>query len=177
MYFAEMRPDAVRVELKSTIHRADERIGNMKTDTTIPIGRKAQAGFTLIEVAFASAIAAILLAGMFQGYNVVGQQAQFSAFNLAASASAMRQLEQIEAANWVPSYGENTLLTLGSTTTGNLCLPSANGNVATCTNVATVTQISANPPYAQIQVQCIWLFPLNGVTYTNTVAVLRAPNE
>jgi prepilin-type N-terminal cleavage/methylation domain-containing protein len=145
-------------------------------ETIKSVRMPSQAGFTMIEVTFAAAIAALVLAGMFEGYNMAGMQAQFSACNLAASTQAMKQLEQVEAAEWVPSYNENQLLTMSGTATGNLCLPSANGNLINCTNYTTVSQISANPPYAMIQVQCVWSFPTYGGTFTNTVAVLRAPN-
>ena len=149
----------------------------MKLSATVNKARKRrQAGFTMIEVTFAAAIAALVLAGMFEGYNVAVRRAQFSACNLAANTQAMRQLEQVEGAEWVPSYGETQLLGLGGTTPGNLCLPSANGNLINCTNYTTVTLLSTNPPYAMIQVQCVWNFPAYGGTYTNTVAVLRAPN-
>jgi len=135
-----------------------------------------QKAFTLIEVAFAAAVAALVLAGMFQGYNVAGRRAQFSACNLAANATAMRVLEQVVSAGWVPSDGNSALLYMSSTNPGNLCLPSANGTVFTCTNIAQVTEVSTSPPYAMIQVQCIWSFPTYGGTFTNTVAVMRAPN-
>jgi hypothetical protein len=120
----------------------------------------------------------LVLAGMFEGYNAVGQRAQKSACNLAATSMAMSQLEQVVGANWDPSYGDDTLLSMGSTNTANLCLPSAGGNGIICTNWVTVTPFTSLPPYyALIQAQCIWTFPMSGVTYTNTVAVLRAPNE
>lgn len=142
-----------------------------------------QGGFSMIEVVFAGAIAALVLAGMFRGYSVVGQTAQYSACNLAANACAMRQLEQIVAADWIPSYNVTELFssTLTVPQTGNLCLPSANGNVINCTNYATITQVSASPPYAMVQVQCVWSYPYGGTAtnnqvFTNTVAVLRAPN-
>jgi len=139
--------------------------------------RAGQAAFSLIEVAFAAAIAVLVFAGLFQGYNLAGRRAQFSACSLAANTTAMGQLERIVSANWVPAppYVNNLLLTLSSTNATNLCLPSAGGNLVTCTNVTTVTLISDNPPYAMIQVQCIWGFPDYGGTFTNTVAVLRAP--
>jgi len=137
-------------------------------------GRKA---FTLIEVVIAAAISAMVLAGMFEGYNMAGRKAQFSACSIAATSEAMHQLEGAFAANWVPAYGQNQLLALGGTNTANLCLPVAQSNVITCTNYTTVTEISTSPPYALIQVQCVWGFPNYGGTYTNTVAVLRAPNE
>ena len=54
-------------------------------------------------------------------------------------------------------------------------MPVAITNVMTCTNYTTVTQLSTNPPYLMIRVDCVWSF--NGLgTYTNTVAVMRGPN-
>ena len=125
----------------------------------------------------ATAIAALVLAGMFEGYNLAGRQAQFSACSLAANTTAMRQMEQCIAANWIPSYGITTLLNQNGSYSTNLCLPSAQSNVVNCTVNFNTTQISINPPYAMIQVQCVWTFPSYGGTYTNTVAVLRAPNQ
>jgi type II secretory pathway pseudopilin PulG len=133
--------------------------------------------FTLIEVVIAGAIAALVMAGMFEGYTMAGRRAQFSACSVAATSEAMHQLEGAFSAEWVPAYGENALLALGGTNTANLCLPIAESNLITCTNYTTVTEISTNPPYAMIQVQCVWGFPNYGGTYTNTVSVLRAPNE
>lgn len=136
-----------------------------------------QAAFTLIEVAFAAAIAALVLAGMFGGYNMAGRRAQFAACNLAANAAAMCQLERVITADWIPSATNQTLLNQSTTVTGNLCLPSANGNVINCTNNISVTENSSGPaPYAMVTVQCIWTFPNYGGIYTNTIAVLRAPN-
>ena len=139
--------------------------------------RAGQPAFTLIEVAMATAIAALVLAGMFEGYNLAGRQAQFSACSLAANTTAMRQMEQCIAASWIPSYGITTLLNQNGSYSTNLCLPSAQSNVVNCTVNFNTTQISINPPYAMIQVQCVWTFPSYGGTYTNTVAVLRAPNQ
>jgi len=153
--------------------------GHMKIRSTGIAGnrRGGREAFTLIEVVFAAAIAGLVMAGMFQGYTLVGRQAQFSACSYAATATAMSQMEQVIAANWVPSppYINNTLLTLSSTNPGNLCLPSAGGSVINCTNITQVTLVSSNPPYAMIKVQCIWTMPNYGGVFTNTVAVLRAP--
>jgi type II secretory pathway pseudopilin PulG len=139
--------------------------------------RAGQLAFTLIEVAFAAAIAALVLAGMFQGYSMAGRRAQFSACSLAANNMAMAQLELVNSATWIPSYGMTQLLTLSGTQTTNLYLPSAKGNVVNCTNTTLVTPVSTSPPYVMIQVQCSWTLPNYGGTFTNTVAVLRSPNE
>lgn len=138
--------------------------------------RTGQEGFTLIEVAVAAAIAGLVLAGMFKGYNIAGRQAQFAACEIAATSQAMRHLEQVVAADWIPSYGITNLLAMGGTERTNLCLPTSQGNVVNCTNITTVSQISTIPPYAMVKVQCIWSFPTFGGTYTNTVGTIRAPN-
>jgi type II secretory pathway pseudopilin PulG len=138
-----------------------------------------QAAFTLIEVVFATAIAALALAGMFTGYNLAGRQAQYSACSLAANAEAVRQVELVMSVPWVQSISNGPLFATNLTAPQyhNLCLPSALSNVVNCTNYTTISQISANPPYAMIEVQCVWTLPNYGGTFTNTVAVLRAPNE
>jgi type II secretory pathway pseudopilin PulG len=136
-----------------------------------------QAAFTLVEVAFATAIAALVMAGMFEGYNLAGRQAQYSACSLAANSMAIRQMEQIIAAPWFPAYSITTLLNQNGTNSANLCLPSAQSNVVNCTIIYNTTPLSSSPPYAMIQVQCVWTLPNYGGTYTNTVAMLRGPNE
>lgn len=153
----------------------------MKIDS--PTGRNGsqrgnQAAFTLLEVAIAMLVAALVLAGMFQGYNLAGRRSTYSACSLAANTQAMGQVEQVEAASWFPSppYNNNTFLTLGKTNTGNLCLPSSESNMVNCTNIVTITCVSSNPYYAVIQAQCIWSMPNYGGVYTNTISVLRAPN-
>jgi len=135
-----------------------------------------QPAFTLIEVAFAAAIAALVMAGMFSGYSLAGRKAQYSVCSVAANARAMEQLEHVIAAKWFAGYGITQLLNMSGTQYTNLDLPSAVSNIISCTNVTTVSQISVNPPYAMIQVQCSWTLPSYGGVYTNTVAVLRAPN-
>jgi prepilin-type N-terminal cleavage/methylation domain-containing protein len=135
-------------------------------------------GFTLIEVAVSVAIAGLVMAGMFQGYTMASRRAQFSSYSLAATATAMKQMERIVAATWVISGTQSTNLfnpVLTTTQTNALCLPSNGTNLVYATNFATVTQLSTNPPYAMVQVQCIWNFMGLGI-FTNTVAVLRGPD-
>jgi hypothetical protein len=157
-----------------------QNFGKMKFNRTTGVVRSpraGRAGFTVIEVAFSAAIAALVLAGMFEGYNIAGRRAQYAACSLAANTAATGQLEQVIAASWIPSSGIYTLLGMGTTNTASLDLPSAQGHVVNCTNIVTITQVSTNPPYAMVQARCVWTFPNYGGVYTNTVAVLRAPNE
>jgi prepilin-type N-terminal cleavage/methylation domain-containing protein len=140
--------------------------------------RGAAPAFTLIEVAVAIAIAALVMAGMFQGYTLASRRAQFSSFQLAANAMAMQQMESIVAATWVISGTAKTNIfspSLTNTQVNALCLPSSGTNLVYATNYASVVQISTNPPYVMVQVSCVWDFMGMGV-FTNTVSVLRAPD-
>lgn len=149
----------------------------MQTGRSAP-ARGRSAAFTLIEVAVAAAIGALVMAGMFKGYTMASRRAQFSSYSLAATATAMKQMERMVAATWVISGTASTNLfnpALTTVQTNALCLPSSGTNLVYATNFATVTQISTNPPYAMVQVRCVWNFMGLGV-FTNTVAVLRAPD-
>jgi prepilin-type N-terminal cleavage/methylation domain-containing protein len=134
--------------------------------------------FTLVEVLVATAIAVLVMAGMFRGYNIAARQAQFSSFSLAANAMAMQQMESIVAATWVVSGTSVTNIfspALTNTQVNALCLPNSGTNLVFGTNYATVTQMSTNPPYVMVEVSCAWNFMGMG-NFTNTVAVLRGPD-
>jgi prepilin-type N-terminal cleavage/methylation domain-containing protein len=135
-------------------------------------------GFTLIEVVVALAIAVMVMAGMFKGYGIASRRAQYAAYQLAANQMAMQQMESIVAATWVVSGTSVTNIfspTLTNTQISALCLPNSGTNLVYATNIATVTQISANPPYLMVSVSCQWSFMGMG-NFTNTVAVLRGPD-
>ena len=146
----------------------------------LPDRRRKVAGvraFTLAEVVIAAAIAALLCAAIAECYGIGSRRSQFAACSLAANMQAMRKIEQVVFANWIPNYGVTNVFNPALTNIDreNLEMPVAITNQATCTNYTTVTQISTNPPYLMIRVDCVWGF--NGLgTYTNTVAVLRGPN-
>jgi|ERR1700677_4857548 type II secretory pathway pseudopilin PulG len=137
------------------------------------------AAFTLIEVAVAMAIAVLVMTGMFEGYTLASRRAQFASYSLAANATAMKQLESIVASTWFITGNTSTNLfnpILSAATVNALCLPSSGSNLVYATNFATVTQLSTNPPYAMVRVDCVWNFMGLGM-FTNTVAVLRAPDD
>ncbi len=140
--------------------------------------RKGSAAFTLIETAVAMAIGVLVMAGMFEGYTLASRRAQFASYSLAASASAVKQLENIVAASWVVSGTSVTNIfnpTLTATQTNALGVPNSGTNLVYATNYVTLTQISVNPPYLMARVDCVWSF-LGMGTFTNTVAVMRAPD-
>jgi prepilin-type N-terminal cleavage/methylation domain-containing protein len=143
----------------------------------VPI-RKGAAAFTLIEVSVALAIAVLVMTGMFKGYQIASRRAQYASFSLAASAMAMERMESIVASQWVVSGTSITNIfnpALKATTTSALCVPNTSTNLVYGTNFVTLTQVSTNPPYILVRVDCVWNFMGMGV-FTNTVAVMRAPD-
>jgi hypothetical protein len=130
-----------------------------------------------MEVVMAALVAALLCTALMKVYVMGSRRTQYAAFSLAANMQAMRKMEQVIFANWIPNYGVTNIFNpaLTNIDTENLEMPVAITNIATCTNYTTVTQISTTPPYLMIRVDCVWGF--NGLgTFTNTVAVLRGPN-
>jgi type II secretory pathway pseudopilin PulG len=132
---------------------------------------------TLIEVVVALGISVVLLTGIFKGYLLVSRRALYSSYSVAASALAMKQMEQIVSATWIPANGTTNIFNpaLTAIQTNPLGMPGSTTNLIYATNYASVRQISQNPPYAMIRVDCVWAFMDMGV-FTNTVAVLRGPN-
>jgi prepilin-type N-terminal cleavage/methylation domain-containing protein len=155
----------------------------MKLRAARQSGRPAQrkcdhCAFTLVEVAVAMAIAALVFAGMFQGYTMASRRAQFASYSLAASATAMKQMERIVASQWVISGMSATNIfspTLTAVQTNALGMPSNGTNLVYATNYASVTQMSTNPPYVMIRVDCVWNFMGMGV-FTNSLGVIRGPD-
>ena len=140
--------------------------------------RKGLAAFTLIEVSVALAITVLVMTGMFKGYQIASRRAQYASFSLAASAMAMQRLENIVAAQWVVSGATVTNIfnpTLTNTQVSPLCVPTTTTNFMYGTNYVTLRQVSTNPPYLLVRVDCVWNFMGMG-TFTNTVAVMRAPD-
>jgi prepilin-type N-terminal cleavage/methylation domain-containing protein len=154
------------------------RVGSA-IQTSRPVAKRENCrAFTLIEVAVAMGIAALVMAGMFKGYTLASRRAQFSSYSLAASATAMKQMERIVGSQWVISGELVTNIfnpTLVAVETNALGMPSNGTNLVYATNFATVTQLSTNPPYLMVRVDCVWNFMGMGV-FTNTMAVLRGPD-
>jgi type II secretory pathway pseudopilin PulG len=135
-------------------------------------------GMTLVEVVVALGISVLLLTGIFKGYTLASRRAMYTSYSVAADALAMRQMEQIFDASWIPSAGWTNVFssTLSATRTNALGMPGTATNLIYATNYASATQVSQNPPYALIRVDCVWSFMDMG-TFTNTVVALRAPDQ
>ena len=87
-------------------------------------------------------------------------------------------MEGIVASQWVVSGATitnifNPILTATQVTP--LCVPNTSTNFIYGTNYVTLTEVSTNPPYILIRVDCAWNFMGMG-TFTNTIAVMRAPD-
>jgi len=149
----------------------------MQLSQPIPRG-KGVVAFTLIEVCVALAITVLVMTGMFQGYEIASRRAQYASFSLAASAMAMQRMESIVASQWVVSGTSITNIfnpALTATQVSPLCVPTTSTNFIYGTNYVTLTQVSTNPPYILVRVDCVWNFMGMGI-FTNTVAVMRAPD-
>lgn len=144
----------------------------------LPRGTSGFRAFTLIEVSVAMLVAVIAMAGMFEGYTMASRRAQFSSYSLAASATAMKQMERIVASQWVISGISVTNIFNSALTTPlvtSLGMPSNGTNLVYATNYSTVTQLSTNPPYLMVRVDCAWNFMGMG-TFTNSLGVIRGPD-
>jgi hypothetical protein len=147
-------------------------------------GSKARAKFddnsamTLIEIVVALGISVLLMTGLFQGYTMVSRRAMFSSYSVAADALAMKQMEEIVPASWIPTLGVTNLFNpvLTTTQTNALGMPGSSTNLIYATNYASLRQVSTSPPYVMIRVDCVWSFMDMGM-FTNTVAVMRGPDE
>jgi type II secretory pathway pseudopilin PulG len=133
--------------------------------------------FTLIEVVVSMAIAVLVCAAIMKCYTMSSRRSFYASCNLAANAQAMKKMEQVIYARWRPSIGVTDIFNTALTNNDyeNLEMPVSSTNVITCTNFTTVKQISTNPPYLMIRVDCVFNF-LNISTFTNTIAVLRGPD-
>ena len=139
-----------------------------------------RAGFTMVEMIIAMAIAGITVAGVASGFVQVFMQGQSSAYSLAAHSQALRGLEQARAAKWDPSAFP-VKDELGSNTNWPpqvdiLDLPMSGNNITYATNRVFITTISTKPPLRQIKVQCTWSF-MNRRVFTNSIVTYRAPDQ
>ena len=150
--------------------------------------RSGASGFTLIETMVAFGVFAMVVAGVIYGYVQANRMAEWSAISLAAQSYASQGAEQARAAKWDPwAYPANSntdQTPSGSvwTNTGIFDIPikgnPTNGNFGFFeTNIVSIVNISANPPLRKIVSTAYWNFYLTGKPYSNTVVLLRAPDQ
>jgi prepilin-type N-terminal cleavage/methylation domain-containing protein len=152
-------------------------------------------GFTLVEVMVSFAIFSLVIGGLVYGYVTANRLAEWSSMSLAAQSSASQGAERARAANWrprdfPPTNGPGTMDELPPSANGGPVFtnvdffdiptkgdPSSQDFDSWVTNFVWVTNVSANPPLRRIQSDAIWRFPLTGSIYTNSVVLLRGPDQ
>ncbi len=151
---------------------------------------RSEAAFSLGEVLIAFGVLMMVFSGLIYGYVQANRMAEFSSMSLAANSYAMQGAEQARAAcwrprDWPPATGFGTMDELPPTNyteTSVMDVPikgaPTNSDFAFfITNNIYVTTYSLNPTVRQIRSDCIWMFPLTSTIYTNTVILLRGPDQ
>ena len=157
--------------------------------------RRFTGGFTLVEILVSFVIFGMSVGGLIYGYVQANRMAEWSAMSLAAQSCASQGAERARAADWrprdyPPATGPGTMDELPPSTNGApvitfvdfLDIPTK-GNPASSdfdfwiTNYVWISTLSTNPPLRQIQSDAVWTFPLTGKISTNTVVLLRAPDQ
>jgi type II secretory pathway pseudopilin PulG len=161
--------------------------------------RAACAAMTLPEVLLSLVILATVMGGIIMGYVQANRMAEFSSMSLAAQSTALQGAEAAIAAKWdtqvvgTTNTGPGTpdVLPPGSYTNGfppnqnqatnySLDVP-VSGAAIPVTSIVTITMVpnALNPTlkYRQIRSDAVWVFPLTGQTYVNTVITMRAPDQ
>jgi prepilin-type N-terminal cleavage/methylation domain-containing protein len=138
---------------------------------------KGRRGFTLIEVTMSMAMAVFLCAAIMKCYTISFRRSFYASCSLSANLEAMKKMENVINATWKYTAGGTNIFNPALTVNDpeDLEMPVSGTNMINCTNFTTVTQISTNPPYALITVQCVWSY--NGLgTFTNTIECIRGPD-
>lgn len=136
-------------------------------------------GYTLVEVLVSMLIVGIMIAGLVSGFMQTHQQAEWSAYNLAAQSLAMQPLEQARAAKW-DAYATPPVDQLWNSnfpsTTNVLDIPISGTNIVFATNRINIRSVSTTPPLKEISVVTTWRFMNRGV-FSNTAVTYRAPDQ
>lgn len=144
-----------------------------------PGSRADQMGYTLVEVLVSMLIVGIMIAGLVSGFMQTHQQAEWSAYNLAAQSLAMQPLEQARAAKW-DAYATPPVDQLWNSnfpsTTNVLDIPISGTNIVFATNRINIRSVSTTPPLKEISVVTTWRFMNRGV-FSNTAVTYRAPDQ
>ncbi|MFZ1074210.1 MAG: prepilin-type N-terminal cleavage/methylation domain-containing protein [Verrucomicrobiia bacterium] len=152
------------------------RFSNQKVVHFPPRGR---AGMTLVEVIIALAIAGLMVAGIVSGYIYCTTSAAKAELAQAANARAMERIEETRSAQWDTSSYPTTnqlVATNFPDEVVSLDLSGTNAGGTTATIQTYITQISTNPPFTKIHVDCIWQFQ-GAELITNSIETIRAPDQ
>jgi len=155
--------------------------------------RIAANAFTLVEVLLALACLTLVMSGLMYGYVQANRMSEWCSMSLSAQSYASQGAEQARAADWRPrdsstNTGPNSKDELPPTNqvwSGTNYImdipikgsPSSTNFAFFITNKIYVTDLSSNPYLRQIRSDTIWIFPRTGKLYTNTLILLRAPDQ
>lgn len=184
----------------------NSRITRCKSETvgshSDQANRRSKGGFTLAEVVISVAIITMVFAGIIQGNVQSTKRAEWSGYQLAATALANQQLEQCRSALWDnglnPPVNQLTNLNLlgwsynasgggfwRGYSWGDLDIPISGTNRVRATNWVTIRMINLNntvvPPVRvqMVQIETVWPFSrFRGQRYfTNRTATYLAPDD
>lgn len=128
------------------------------------------------------ALAMLVFAGVVYGYVLTSDQAEWSAYSLAAHSLAMQGVEQARAGKWDPRANP-PVDEMGSTSyeqVAQLDVPVAAGNPTYATNFVSITDLSLVPPVRELRVDCVWSLIRGEKSrgpFTNTVVTLRTADQ
>jgi hypothetical protein len=124
-------------------------------------------------------IMCVCMAGYIEGYILVANRAEWSAYNLAAHSLAQQRIEQTRAAKWdVSAYPQICELVASNfpVDVQILDVPVSGTNIVYATNYTTIINMGVTPPLMFIRIDCVWPYYSRGL-FTNTLATYRAPDQ
>ncbi len=134
---------------------------------------------TFMEALVSMVIVAIMAVATINGYLLSTSRAEWSSHSLAAHSLAMQRLEQTRAASWslagefpVDELTVDNFPTLQTT----LDLPVAGTNAVHATVYTSITNVSVNPPFRLIRVECVWPYRNRGF-FTNHLVTYRSAEQ
>ncbi len=125
------------------------------------------------------AVALIMISGIVSGFIQSTNQAEWSAYSLAAQSLANQCLEQTRAAKWDPAGYPSVDQLVTNNFPVNvqiLDIPITKSNIVYATNRITISTVSTNPALRMVRVDTTWPF-LNRGNFSNTVISYRAPDQ
>lgn len=139
-----------------------------------------QSGFTLLEALVSTVLSGFAITGLIVGYATMAQRAEYAVYSTSAMAICQQGIEMSRAAKWDTSSSPE----IDELVTGNFPSYSVVMDLnmdATVevrgTNIFEIVKVSQNPPIKKVKVDTIWSMDGGTTLFTNTMVVLRAPDQ